>query len=977
MGRGKRGLAFVTVLGALLGVVALPPSPAGAAPAEITTVAGGVSSGPARSLNQSPAGIALRGSSLYITDWQRAVVREVDLATGFERVIVGNGAPGFSGDGGPAVAAQLNTPVAIVVDAAGNLFIGDDGNDRIRKVDTNGIITTHAGGGTGPGLGDGGPATAARLTPSGLDFGPDGSLYVVSFDRIRRIDPSGIITTMAGGGQNPVTEGALATTVYLRDPSDVAVDESGNLYIADQYANAVRKVTPLGTIHTDDAAGDMNLPSAVEIDGAGNLYVAWSYDRIHRRSPAGEWTLFAGNGVSGELGDGRPAIEADLGTTSDLLADAAGNIWLNDGWVRRIDPAGILSNVAGNDDGTFNGEGVPATSAELWRPWDVTFDPAGNLLIADGNARVRKVDGAGIITTLIGEDHATYGPGGITTDATGHIWVSWYEGISRFDPTGRWVSGFAFGPGGFWGDGGPASEAGVKDPRDLVVDAAGNVYFADTGNHRIRKIDTAGIISTVFMLNHPRALDMDAAGNLYAVGAESDSVLKWEPSSGRVTHLGQNAFSLPWRLDVDPAGTLYVSQQLPRPIVRIDRSGAITYVAGTTQNGFSGDGGPAIKAQLNMAAGLATDSAGNLFIADSENHRIRRVSSPGLPSTIRGSGWNGIGQLGNGSTVDSATPVTAAGPTGMMSVSAGGYHSLALRSDGTVWAWGWNGYGQLGTGSRAHSFTPVPVPGLTDVVAIAAGWLHSVALKADGTVWTWGWNFYGQLGNGSNADSWKPVKVPNLSNVTSVAAGLLHTMARDEYFNVAAWGSNGYGQLGNGTILGSSRPVVVKNLDALAIAAGGYHSVAIRADGSVAAWGLNANGQLGDGSTSNRSFPVAVPGLTDVGQVSAGMHHSLALKRDGTVLGWGWNRVGVVGDGTTLDRKSPVVVTGLGAARAISAGGTHSVAVLADGRVMAWGWNAYGQLGDGSTVTRLQPVAATTPGSGWDASAGLLHTLVL
>jgi len=192
-------------------------------------------------------------------------------------------------------------------------------------------------------------------------------------------------------------------------------------------------------------------------------------------------------------------------------------------------------------------------------------------------------------------------------------------------------------------------------------------------------------------------------------------------------------------------------------------------------------------------------------------------------------------------------------------LAAGGTHSLALRADGTVWAWGWNDQGQLGDGTDTDRHTPVRVRGLTDVVAVAAGRAHSLALRADGTVWAWGSNEDGELGDGTDTDRHTPVKVPGLSDVVAVAA-------RD------------------------------------------WHSLALRADGTVWAWGNNRFGQLGDGTDTDRHTPVKVPGLTDVVAVAAGEYHSLALRADGTVWAWGRNGYGQLGDGTTTHRHTPVKV---------------------------------------------------------------------
>jgi alpha-tubulin suppressor-like RCC1 family protein len=998
--RESRGAAAVCAMALLGAVLALVPKSAIAAPApaSVTTVVGGVARGHTSTIGHETAGIVVRGTSLYISDTVHNVVRHVDLLTGDERVVVGNGAPGFSGDGGPASSAQLKEPVGIVMDPAGNLFIADHGNNRIRRVDAlTGRISTYAGRGSGSGIGDGGPATAAIVSPRGMAVDGAGNLYIADDvgigGSIRRVAADGTITTVAGGGSGEVVDGVPATSVRLREPPDVALDGTGNVYIPDEYANAVRRVDPLGLIHTvTRTVGSqveplyVNLPNAVQVDGAGNLFVAQAaYDKLYRLTPSGEWALFAGNGTRGEGGDGGPAFDAELGGPADMVFDGLGNMYVaasGFNQVRKIDTGGIITTLAGSGEQSFTGEGVPATNAELLHPTDVAFDGAGNLYVADsGNARLRKVDRAGVITTFLREPQFGYGRVGVAVDPAGNVWLAnpYSHVISRYDTSGQGTVVAHGATGVFYGDGGPAIEAGINGPSDLAFDGAGNAYFTEQGGHRVRRIDTNGIISTVLSaddgLNTPSALDVDPAGNIYVIGPYSNGVLKRAPS-GRVTTLGAAAISHPTGIAVDTVGTVYVSQ-IPGPIVRIERNGAVTNVFGSN-DGFSGDGGPALGARHLGPQGIETDAAGNLFLADTNNNRVRMANMPVPPATkARTWGWNGYGQLGNGTHNDSRVPtVPLAGVFGVVEVAAGAYHSLAVKDDGSVWAWGWNAYGQLGNGTTADAAAPVRVPGLTGVVSVSAGLLHSLAVKGDGTVWAWGWNYFGQLGNGTNADNLRPVQVRGITNVVNVAAGAFHSLARDNNSLVFAWGFNDLGQLGTGTTTSANTPRLIPDLGARAIAAGAFHSVALHLDGTVRAWGWNGVGQLGDGTTVDRHRPIAVTGLGDVGAISAGYHHNLAVRRDGSVRAWGWNAIGQLGDGTTVDRHVPVGI-GLNGVRGVSGGAYHSAAVLADGTARAWGFNYFGELGDGTTTDRLRPVTVSSVTTARAISVGVLHTLAL
>jgi alpha-tubulin suppressor-like RCC1 family protein len=362
-----------------------------------------------------------------------------------------------------------------------------------------------------------------------------------------------------------------------------------------------------------------------------------------------------------------------------------------------------------------------------------------------------------------------------------------------------------------------------------------------------------------------------------------------------------------------------------------------------------------------------------------------------------------------------AAPVSAAKFTATPMVAAGGFHSFALKDDGTVWAWGSNLNGQLGDGTTTNRLIPVQVKGeggvghLTDVKAIAAGEYHSMALESNGTVWAWGTNYYGQIGNGENgsddnyADAVQPtpVKVMGLSNVSAIAAGVNHSLALKKDGTVWAWGLNYYGQLGDGTTVDKNTSVQIKGLsNVAAIAAGDFYSFAVKKDGTVWAWGSNLNGQLGDGTKTDSFTPVRVKGeggkgnLTGVTSMSGGAGHSLALKKDGTVWAWGFNGFGQLGDGTKTDSLTPAPVKGEGGkgnlthVKALVAGtdAYHSLALKKDGTVWAWGYNEYGQLGDGAatpSVSSLTPVQVKGEGGKGNLTGvtsmagGVYHSLAL
>lgn len=306
-------------------------------------------------------------------------------------------------------------------------------------------------------------------------------------------------------------------------------------------------------------------------------------------------------------------------------------------------------------------------------------------------------------------------------------------------------------------------------------------------------------------------------------------------------------------------------------------------------------------------------------------------------------------------------------------VAAGQWHSLAVASDGAVWAWGFNGDGQLGDGTNVHRRTPTRVSGLSRARAVATGSFHSLAVTADGALWAWGNNDNGQLGDGTTVNRHGPTRVPGLSGVRAVAASASHSLAVTADGALWAWGDNIHGQLGNGTTIDRRRPTRVADLSgARAVAAGGSHSLAVTADGALWSWGMH-----GDGMTPPEYLPTRVAGLPGARAVAAGASHSLAVTADGALWAWGYNDNGQLGDGTTVARSAPARVSGLSGVRVVSAGGSHSLAVTSDGRAFAWGLNDKGQLGHPEAAARSAPVRVPSLSGVRAVAAGASHSLAV
>ncbi len=319
-------------------------------------------------------------------------------------------------------------------------------------------------------------------------------------------------------------------------------------------------------------------------------------------------------------------------------------------------------------------------------------------------------------------------------------------------------------------------------------------------------------------------------------------------------------------------------------------------------------------------------------------------------------------------------------------VSSGTNYTLALKADGTVWAWGLNSSGQLGLGNTtATPSAPVLIPGLNSVAAIATGDAHSIALRTDGTVRTWGKNTNSQLGNGLTANLSTPYQPTSLTGIIAVAAGDNHSLFLKSDGTVWACGLNTGGQLGQGNTTATSAIVQVKGpggngtlTGISAIAAGAGHSLALKSsDGTVYIWGINSNGQIGDGTTTSpRTSPYQIPlaTLSGVTAIAAGDAFSIALKADNTVRAWGLNSSGQLGDGTTTQRTLPVTVTSLAGATAIAAGDTHAIALKANGTAFAWGLNSSAQLGIGNTTNSTTPVQIPGVTTATSIAGGTNHT---
>jgi RHS repeat-associated protein len=359
---------------------------------------------------------------------------------------------------------------------------------------------------------------------------------------------------------------------------------------------------------------------------------------------------------------------------------------------------------------------------------------------------------------------------------------------------------------------------------------------------------------------------------------------------------------------------------------------------------------------LKVAAFVGTNSAvttANFTITGQAGTGVMNTTIVKADGTVWTSGDNSVGELGLGNFTSFTTPMQVTGVSGVKSVANGYYHVLVLKSDGSVWSWGYNNYGQLGTGNSGINYrVPAEVTGLGGVVAVAAGQYHSIALRNDGSVWAWGYNAAGQLGNYSTANSQMPVQVQGLpTNIVSIAAGGYHSLALDSGGNIWGWGYNSDGELGVGNTYSYVSAVQMTNITGIATMAGGlWHSLFVTTNGTVWASGANSIGQLGNGTTNASIVPVQVSGLTGISSVAAGEYFSGALGTNGKVSLWGDNSGGEIGVGSFGGAAlSPILNSSVTGVTGLACSGYHALVTLSNGAVTGWGDNGSGQLGLGTT----------------------------
>lgn len=659
----------------------------------INTVIGGASINgkPATSVGLvvSMNGIAAdNNNNLYFSTSGFNPILKVDGATGNISIFAGAGDPGATlTEGAPFLSASFVHPANFANDNQGNIYFTDGSFRLIELIVSTGTCHILVNGAAPTSSGDGGPITSARFRQiNGLAIDNLNNLYIADVNTVRKVTAAtGIVTTIAGTGTTGNSgNGGPAINAQFGAITALAVDANGNVFVNDNNNNQIRKITAstgIVTVYAGTGAtgysGDGGLatsatfsyPWNLGLDAVGNLYFA-ADNRIREVNASnGIITTFAGQSTGGYSGDGGPAINAKFNNVENLCVSPAGNIYVTDAnnYVIRKIAAGtsIITTCAGDGKVGVSGIGGPIANAQLYYTQNIAVDNAGHIFLADNeNQAVYKID----TTTQFITNYAAVGsPGGVAVDNTGNLYVVANTGIQiqKISPTGVKTTVAGSGSYGHTGDGGAATAATLNRASGVAVDKAGNIYIADQQNNCIRKVTAAtGIITTIAgtgsagysgdgsaatsaQFNSPVGISVDAKGNLYIADNGNNVVRKIDAVTGIITTIagtgiagysGDNGLAIsaminyPQQAVADTAGNVYISDQFNSRIRRVDAiSGIITTFSGNGLAGYNGDGTPASSATLNNPVGLCFDASYNLYIGDMVNHRIRKIT--GIPAS--------------------------------------------------------------------------------------------------------------------------------------------------------------------------------------------------------------------------------------------------------------------------------------------------------------------------------------------------------
>ncbi|MBI5684382.1 MAG: hypothetical protein HZC54_04820, partial [Verrucomicrobia bacterium] len=640
------------------------------------------------------------------------------------------GQPGGYGNAdGSGGAARFNGLSGAALDGAGNVYVADCYNHTIRKVTPAGVVTTLAGSAGNAGSADGTGSAAQFNYPAGVAVDSAGNVYVADSNNhaIRKVTPAGVVTTLAGSAGSAGSADGTGSAAQFSLPQSVAVHGAGNVYVADSGNHTIRKVTAGGVVTTlagsagisgsaDGTGGEarFRFPVGVAVDGAGSVFVAdYENHTVRQVTAGGVVTTLAGSAGSfgGANGTGGAAR---FNYPAGVSVDSAGNVFVGDSnnhTVRKVTAAGVVTTLAGSAGNAGSADGT-GSAARFNVPAGVSVDSAGNVLVADSNNHaVRKVTAGGVVTTLAGSAGSagsTDGTGsaarfsfpvGVAVDGTGNVFVADYENHTIRQVTAAGVTATLAGSAGNAGsDDGTGGAALFNGPSGVAADGAGNVYVADYANHTIRKVTAGGVVTTLAgsagiagyadgtggsaLFNYPYGVAVDGAGNVFVADSNNHAVRKVTPAGVVTTLAGRGGnggyadgtgsaalFYYPYGVAVNGAGNVYVADSGNHTIRKVTAAGAVTTLVGSAGIPGSADGASG-AALFSYPNGVTVDGAGNVYVADSGNHTVRSVSPQGDVSTIGGDAGVIGGADGSGRSANFASPAgVAVGGDGFLYVA--------------------------------------------------------------------------------------------------------------------------------------------------------------------------------------------------------------------------------------------------------------------------------------------------------------------
>lgn len=540
---------------------------------------------------------------------------------------------------GAGESAQFFSPVGIAVDSVGNVFVGDSNNNVIRKITPGGIVSTYAGIFGNSANVDGPLATALFSTPAGLVFDSSDNLFVIDNCTLRKITPGGIVSTLAGvAGDCDAVDGTGASA-RLSAYAGIGIDGSGNIYLGSASGTLLQKVTSGGVLTslagTAWASGSTNGTGSsarfssingIVVDGTGNVFVADRDNQLIRKiTSAGVVTTFAGSASMTGTTDATGGA-ARFNTPSGITRATNGDIFIadtNNYTIRKITTGAVVTTVngfAGAGDGTTNGAAL--TAAKFTNPSHLVVNSSGIIYVADtGNHLIRAISTSGVVSTLAGSagvsgyTNATgtsakfSNPNGVAVDSLGNIFVADIDNNAiRKITSGGVVTTFAGSTAGVAGTtDATGTAARFEGPTDIAIDSSDNIYVTDTSNHTIRKITSGGVVTTI-------------AGSA-GVSGDTDGT-------------GSGArFYYPEGIALDTSGNIYVGSNAT--VRKITSGGVVTTLAGLagTTDDIDGIG---TNARFSYIVSIAVDSQGGIYVADSNNFKIKKITSGGSVTTIAG-----------------------------------------------------------------------------------------------------------------------------------------------------------------------------------------------------------------------------------------------------------------------------------------------------------------------------------------------------